>query len=267
MKVHPTAIVEKGAALGPGVEVGPFSIIGPEATVGAETIIGSHVVIEGPVRIGQRNCIGHGSIIGGAPQDLGFKPETKSRVEIGEGNVIREHCTIHRGTAEGSATVIGDGNFLMAGAHIGHNCQIRNGVIIANNCLLGGHVLIGDGAFLGGGSVFHQYIRIGRLAITQGNSGLSKDIPPFVVAAEVNTIAGLNVVGLRRAGLSGAERDEVKRAFKLLFRSSLNTRQALEKSAEIEWGPQGREFFAFVAQAGTRGIAAYRGTATGDDDD
>ena len=265
MKVHPTAVVEAGATLGANVEVGPFSFIGPEAVIGDETIIRSHVVLEGSVRIGRKNCIGHGSIVGGPPQDLGFKTETKSRVEIGDDNVIREHCTIHRGTAEGSVTVVGDGNFLMAGAHIGHNCQVGNGVIIANNCLLGGYVRVGDRAFLGGGSVFHQFMRIGRLVITQGNSGFGKDIPPFVVAAQRNVIAGLNTIGLRRAGLTGAERDEVKRAFKLLYHSGLNTQQALEKSAEIEWGPHGREFFDFVAQAGTRGIVPSRRAAPEED--
>lgn len=262
MSVHPTAIIEEGATLGRSVEVGPFSFVGREVVIGDDTIIRSHVVLEGSVRLGRKNSIGHGAIIGGTPQDLGFQPQTRSRVEIGDGNVIREHCTVHRGTAEGSATIIGEGNLLMAGAHVGHNCQIGNGVIIANNCLLGGYVRIGDRAFLGGGSVFHQYMRVGRLALTQGNSGFSKDIPPFVVAAEVNLIAGLNVVGLRRAGLSGPERDEAKRAFKLLYRSNLNTRQALAKSGEMQWGTLGREFFDFVAQAGTRGIAPYRRSPT-----
>ncbi len=178
MKVHPTAVIEPGATLGEGVEVGPFSFIGPDAMIGDGTVIGAHVVLEGVVRIGRSNAIGHGSVIGGKPQDLGFKPETASRVEIGDDNVIREHCTVHRGTAEGTATTLGDGNFLMAGAHVGHNCQIGSGVIIANSCLLGGYVRIGDRAFLGGGSAFHQYTRVGRLVITQGNSGFGKDLPP-----------------------------------------------------------------------------------------
>ena len=121
-------------------------------------------------------------------------------MEIGNRNIIREHCTIHRGTAEDSATHLGDENFLMAGAHLGHNSHVGDGVIIANNCLLGGYVRIGDRAFLGGGTVFHQYTRVGRLVITQGNSGFGKDIPPFVVAAQRNVIVGLNTVGLRRAG-------------------------------------------------------------------
>ncbi len=264
MSIHSTAIIEEGAWLGEGVEVGPFSLIGAEAVVGDGTIIRSHVVIEGAVRIGRQNQIGHGSILGGAPQDLGFASATKSGIELGDDNVIREYCTIHRGTAEGSSTIVGNGNFLMAGAHLGHNCRIGNNVVIANNCLLGGYVRVDDRAFLGGGSVFHQYVRIGRLVITQGNSGFGKDLPPFVVAAQINLVAGLNIVGLRRAGFSAADRDEVKRAFKLLYRSGLNTRQALEKSAEMEWTQHGREFFDFVAEAGTRGIVPSRNSSADD---
>ena len=136
---------------GNDVEIGPFSLIGPEAAIGDKTIVQSNVVIEGSVTIGAGNRIGHGAIIGAPPQDLLFSPERKTSVEIGNENVIREYCTIHRGSPEGSATKIGDKNFLMAGAHVGHNCEIGNNVIIANNCLLAGHVRVDDGAFLGGG--------------------------------------------------------------------------------------------------------------------
>lgn len=261
MKIHQTALVDANANLGPNVEVGAFSIIGPHVSVGDDSIIESHVVLEGAVQIGRANTIGHGTLIGGAPQDLSFKAETKSSVRIGDSNVIREHCTIHRGTAEGSITEIGDRNFLMAGGHVGHNCVIGSDVVIANNCLLGGYVRIDDGAFIGGGTVFHQHTHIGRLVITQGNSGFGKDIPPFVVAGEVNFVFGVNVVGLRRAGFSGPERDEVKRAFKLLYRSGLNTRQAVEKAAAAQFGQLAREFFEFVGHARKRGIAAYRGAA------
>ncbi len=127
--------------------------------------------------IGSGNFIGHGAIIGAAPQDLSFSPERRTRVEIGNDNIIREYCTIHRGSAESSATKIGDKNFLMAGAHVGHNCEIGSNVIIANNCLLGGHVRVDEGAFLGGGSSFHQLMHVGRLVIAQGGSAFSKDIP------------------------------------------------------------------------------------------
>jgi UDP-N-acetylglucosamine acyltransferase len=261
--IHLTAIIGSGAKLGANVEIGPHSIIGGAVTIGDESVIGANVIIEGEVLIGRGNRIGHGTVIGGEPQDLSFSPTTRSRVEIGARNVIREQCTVHRGTAEGSATKIGDENFLMAAAHVGHNCEIGNKVIVANNCLLGGYVSVADGAFLGGGCVFHQFMRVGRLAITQGDSAFSKDIPPFLMAAEHNYVFGLNTVGLRRAGFSPAQRDEVKRAFKLLYLSELNTRQALEKSKETEWTELGHEFFRFVSEAiAKRGVCALKRGAT-----
>jgi len=257
--IHLTAIIGSGAKIGRNVEIGPHTIIGGAVSIGDDSIIGPNVMIEGEVIIGPENRIAHGTVIGGEPQDLSFSPTTPSRVEIGAKNVIREHCTIHRGTAERSATKIGDENFLMAGAHLGHNCEIGNKVIIANNCLLGGYVSVADGAFLGGGCVFHQFMRVGRLAITQGGSAFSKDIPPFLIAAERNYVFGLNTVGLRRAGFSPAQREEIKRAFKLVYLSGLNTRQALEKSKETEWTCLGQEFFQFIADAiGKRGICALK---------
>ena len=264
MKIHPSAIVDPRAVLADDVEIGAYSVVGADVSVGSGSRVLSHVVLEGTVHIGARNVIGHGCIIGGAPQDLGFKEETRSAVEIGDDNVLREYCTIHRGTTEGSATAIGDGNFLMVGVHMGHNCRIANGVIIANNCLLAGYVEIADRAFIGGGTTFHQNMKVGRLVMAQGSSAFGKDIPPFLLAAERNFVFGMNVLGMRRAGFSGAERDEIKRAFKLLYRSGLNTRQAVEHAAATEFGPLGREFFEFVANAKKRGILPYR--YAGEDD-
>src|SRR6266404_6169669 len=261
LKVHPTAIVDACAQIGADVEIGPFSIIGPDATIGEKTIVQSHVVIEGEVTIGTGNFIGHGAIIGAPPQDVSFAPERKTRVEIGNDNIIREYCTIHRGSANGSATKIGDKNFLMAGAHIGHNCLIGNNVIIANNCLLAGHVLIDDGAFLGGGSTFHQNMHVGRLVMVQGSSAFGKDLPPFTIAAERNSIFGVNAVGLKRAGFSTKDREEIKDAFKLLYASGLNISQALEKAATINFGAPAREFFEFVANAKKRGICPLKRSA------
>ena len=244
------------------MEIGPHTIVGAEAVIGEKCVIQSHVVIEGPVQMGAGNFIGHGAIVGGAPQDLGFQAHTRSGVEIGNANVIREHCTIHRGATEGSATVLGDGNFLMVGAHVGHDCRIGNGVVIANNSLLAGHVRIDDRAFIGGGSRFHQGIRIGRVVMAEGR--FTKNLPPFLIAAK-NQVFGVNIIGLRRAGFSAADRDEIKRAFKLLYKSGLNTRQACEQAAELEFGPVGREFFDFVAEAGKRGIVSYSAKAEGED--
>ncbi len=257
-KIHPTAIVDSGAQIAANVEVGAFSIIGPHATIGEKTIVQSHVVIEGEVTIGTANFIGHGVIVGALPQDVSFSPERKTRVEIGNDNVIREYCTIHRGSPEGSATRIGDKNFLMAGAHIGHNCVIGNGVVIANNCLLAGHVRLDDGAFLGGGSTFHQHMHVGRLVMVQGSSAFGKDLPPFVIAAERNCVFGLNVIGLRRAGFSVSDREEIKRAFELIYLSGLNISQALEKAATMKFGAPAREFLDFVANAKKRGVCPIK---------
>ena len=259
--IHPTAIVDPAARIAGDVKVGPFSIIGPQATIGEKTIVQSHVVIEGEVEIGTGNFIGHGAVIGAPPQDVSFSPDRKTKVEIGNNNIIREYCTIHRGTAEGSATTIGNKNFLMSGAHVGHNCEIGNNVVIANNCLLAGYVIVDDGAFLGGGSTFHQFMHVGRLVMVQGSSAFGKDLPPFVVAAERNCVFGLNVIGLRRAGFGGKQRDEIKTAFKLVYLSGLNIAQALEKAATIKFDAPAREFLDFVAKAKKRGICPLkRGT-------
>lgn len=262
MKIHPSAIVDAGVQLGAEVAVGPFSIIGAEAVIGDKCVIQSHVVIEGSVRMGRDNFIGHGSVIGSSPQDLSFQPQTRSQIEIGNANVIREHCTIHRGATEGSATVLGDGNFLMVGVHLGHDCKIGNGVVIVNNSLLAGHVQVDDRAFIGGGSRFHQGIRVGRVVMAEGR--FTKNLPPFLIAAK-NQVFGVNILGLRRAGFSPQDRDEIKRAFKLLYTSGLNTKQALAKAAETEFGPVGQEFFSFVAEAGKRGIVSYSADPEGED--
>jgi UDP-N-acetylglucosamine acyltransferase len=257
-KIDPTAIVDAAAQIGAEVEIGPFSIIGRQATIHERTIVQSHVVIEGEVEIGAGNFVGHGAIIGAPPQDVSFSPERKTKVEIGNDNVIREYCTIHRGTAEGSSTRIGDRNFLMAGAHIGHNCLIGNNVVIANNCLLAGYVRVDDGAFLGGGSTFHQFMHIGRLVMVQGSSAFGKDLPPFVVAAERNCVFGINIVGLRRAGFSAQDREEIKAAFKLVYMSGLNIGQAIEKAATMKFRAPAREFLDFVANAKKRAICPLK---------
>ncbi len=258
MKIHPTALVDPDAQIGADVEIGPFSVIGPQTVIDNNTVVQSHVVIEGDVAIGTGNFIGHGAVIGAAPQDLSFSPERKTKVEIGNDNIIREYSTIHRGSPESSATKIGDNNFLMTGAHVGHNCALGNNVVIANNCLLAGHVRVDDQAFLGGGSTFHQHMHVGRLVMVQGSSAFGKDLPPFVIAAERNSVFGINVIGLRRAGFSAQDRDEIKAAFKLLYLSGLNISQALEKAATMKFGAPAREFLDFVANAKKRGICPYK---------
>lgn len=257
MSIAPSAIIHPDAELGANVTVGPYAVIEGAAKIGDSCTIQAHAIIGGHVRMGQGNVIGYGAIVGGDPQDFAFDPATPSEVVIGNGNKIREYCTIHRGTAEGSATIVGDGCFLMAGAHLAHNVRLGNGVVLANNALLAGYVIVEDRVFVGGGCVFHQHMRVGRLAMCQGLSGFGKDIPPYVIAGRINGVVGLNVVGLRRAGFTAAQRTEIKEAFALLYRSGLNVSQALTESAQKPWGPEAQAFWDFVAGSKKRGLCDF----------
>ena len=263
MSIHPTAVIHPQAALGAGVSVGPFAVIEEGARLGDGCTVHAHAFIGGSVALGQNCTVGNGAVLGGDPQDFAFKPQVRSSVIIGDGTRIGEYVTIHRGTTDGSDTVVGDGCFLMGGAHLAHNVRLGNGVIIANNALLGGYVLVEDRVFIGGGCVFHQHIRIGQLAICQGGSAFSKDIPPFVIAAERNGVAGLNVVGLRRAGLGSAERAEIKCAFDLLYRSGKNASQAIVAAQAAKWGEAGCAFWDFVAAAKKKGLCDWLGGRRG----
>jgi UDP-N-acetylglucosamine acyltransferase len=254
MAIHSTAIIHPEAKISEEVEIGPYVCIEGPAEIGSHCVIESHAILVGAVRLGSSNRIGHGAIIGAPAQHLAFAPDHPGEVVIGNGNTIRELCTIHRSTVAGGATRMGDHNYLMAGAHLAHDVHLGSHITIANNALLGGHVQVGDRVFIGGGTVFHQHTCVGRLVITQGISGYSKDIPPFTVGAGVNTVAGLNAIGMRRSGMNAAQRQEIKSAFKLLYRSGLNVGQALAGAADLDWGPEAREFFDFVRAAKKRGI-------------
>jgi UDP-N-acetylglucosamine acyltransferase len=255
--IHPTAVIDPAAELASDVKIGAYVSLEGPVQIGAGCEIQAHAVLTGRVRIGTGNRIGYGAVIGGWPQDLAFDPATESGVEIGQGNVIREHCTIHRGTASGTNTVVGNGCYLMAGSHLGHNARVGDRAVLANNVLLGGYVELGERVFIGGGSVFHQFVRVGRGVMVQGLSALSKDVPPFTMAAEHNTVFGLNVVGLRRSGFTAAERAEIKAAFKLLYASGLNVTQALAAARERTWGVHAAHFFDFAAAATRRGLCGF----------
>ena len=260
MKIHPTAIVADGAKLADDVEIGPFSILGANVEIGRGCAIGAHVILEHRVVLGEGTKVGHGTILGANPQDLGFDAKrTDTGVRVGKNNTIREHVTINRATRENGDTMVGDDNFLMTGCHLGHDCRLGNRVIVANDVLLAGHVNVADGAFLGGGSVFHQFVTVGRLAMVQGDSGCSKNVPPYTVASRLNTVVGLNSIGLRRAGLSAEARLQLKRAFRLLYLSGLNVSQALEAAEKETWGPEAALFFDFVRGAKKKGICDYVG--------
>jgi UDP-N-acetylglucosamine acyltransferase len=255
--IHPSAVIDPAAELAPDVRIGPGVCIEGPVRVGAGCEIQAHAVLTGRVHLGEGNRIGYGAVIGGWPQDFAFDPSTQSGVVLGAGNVIREHCTIHRGTAGGTDTVVGDGCYLMAGAHLGHNTRVGDRAVIANHVLLGGYVEVGERVFIGGASVFHQFVRVGRGAMVQGSSAFSKDVPPFTLAAERNLVFGLNVVGLRRGGLGPEERAEIKAAFKLLYASGMNITQALAAAGRQTWGTHAADFFAFAAAASKRGLCGF----------
>jgi len=268
MKIHPTAIVSPKAVLADDVEIGPGVLVGEGAVIGSGCVIQAHAIIENRVTMGHGNLVGFGVVIGAAPQDFSHGPEIESEVRIGNNNRFREYVTIHRGTKPGTATTVGNDCFLMVGTHLAHNVRLDDHVIITNNCLLAGYVDVAEGAVLGGGSVFHQFVRIGRRAMVAGGSSFNKDIPPFVTANFRNVLIGINVVGLRRAGFSAAARVEIRRAFKLVFRSGLPVREALARARESEWTPEATEFFDFIAASkrGTCTANRLRGATLHDDD-
>jgi UDP-N-acetylglucosamine acyltransferase len=251
MAIHPTAIVSPKAELDPSVEVGPYAIIDDDVRVNAGTRIGPHAYLTGRTEIGKNNTIHIGAVIGHEPQDLKYDRKTPTFLKIGDRNVIREYCTVHRGTEPDTATVIGDDCFLMASSHVAHNCILGNCVILANAALLGGHVHVGDRAFISGGAVIHQFIHVGRLAMISGNSRVSMDVPPFVLLVERNVVAGLNMVGLKRAGVSPESIQEIKQLYRLFYRSNLNVSQALRRSEEAGQyeRPESREWMEFIRQS------------------
>jgi UDP-N-acetylglucosamine acyltransferase len=254
--IHPTAVIDPRAELGPDVEIGPNVVIEGPVSIGTGTKVQANSVIVGQVKIGSGNTIGYGSVIGGFPQDLSYRPDSPSGVEIGNDNVLREYCTIHRGTKPDTLTVLGNQCLLMVGAHLGHNARVGNQVILANNVLLGGYVEVHDKAFLGGASVVHQHTRLGTMSIMQGGSAVGKDVPPFGAEAGRNSIVGINVVALRRAGFGSGLRLEVKRAFHILYHEGLNTSQAATRAAEEKWSPEIQPFWDFV-KTSKRGICAF----------
>jgi UDP-N-acetylglucosamine acyltransferase len=253
--IHPTAIIDSRAEIDPTASIGPYAIIEGPVKLRANVKVEAHAQVLGDATIGAGTVIGRAAIIGADPQDLSFKPETESFTVIGENNVIREQVTIHRGSKTGSATRVGEGNFIMATAHFAHDVQIGNKNVIANAALLAGHVHVGNNVFIGGGSVFHQFIRIGDFCMFQGNSSFSKDLPPYCIGNLLNRVAGINVIGLRRAGFTAADRAEVKRVVDLLFRSGLNRSQALEAIAQEAWGTPAQRFIDFIQAPSKKGIA------------
>ncbi|WP_028794592.1 acyl-ACP--UDP-N-acetylglucosamine O-acyltransferase [Thalassobaculum salexigens] len=231
-QIHPTAVVEPGARLGEGVRIGAFSIVGPEVSLGDGCVLHGHVVVGGRTTIGPRTQIFPFASIGLQPQDLKYKGEP-STLEIGADNVIREHVTMNPGTEGGGmVTRIGNGCLFMVGVHVGHDCQVGNQVIMANNATLAGHVTVQDFAVLGGLSAVHQFARIGRYAMVGGVTGVERDVIPFgSVMGDRARLSGINIVGMKRRGLSRDEIHDVRKAYRLLFASEGTFQERLDEVA------------------------------------
>jgi UDP-N-acetylglucosamine acyltransferase len=261
--IHPTAIVHPKAKLDPSVAVEPYAVVDEGIEIGPNCIIGPHVYLTGLTTIGAHNHFFAGCVIGEAPQDLKYDKEP-TRLRIGGHNVFREHVTVHRSNQPAQETVIGSHNFLMANSHVAHNCHLGRLVILANGALLAGHVHVEDRAFISGNCVVHQFVRVGTLALMQGGSAISKDLPPYTVARGDNSICGLNTIGLRRAGLSPAERLELKQLYHALFRNGVNLRTALATALPKFSSPPARVMLEFIASA-KRGVCSDVGRAPGPD--
>lgn len=233
MNIHKSAIVSNKAKLGTGVVVGAFSVITDHVEIGAGTKIGSHCVIDGRTTIGSNCEIFSGAVVGTRPQDLKFKDETTYLV-IGNNNIIREYCTLNPGTTEGSKTVVGDGNLMMAYSHVAHDCTVGNNCVFANNATLAGHVTIQDRAVIGGLVAVHQFVRVGKLSIIGGCSKVVQDIPPFSTCdGHPARVYGLNLVGLRRHQVDRASIQELNHAFKVLFNSGNSIRHGAEELGKL----------------------------------
>jgi len=254
MKIHPTAIVDKNAKLADDIEVGPYAIIGPNVEAAKGNVIGARATVEGYTTLGEGNRIFTGAVIGSIPQDLKYKGK-KSFLKIGKNNIIREYVTMNPGTEDGTVTSVGDANLFMAYSHVAHDCKIGNNCIIANIGTLAGHVTLEDRVVLGGLAAVHQFTRVGKMAIIGGCSKVVKDIPPFSTCdGNPARVYGLNLVGVRRAGMPQKAQRELKKAFKILFHSGLALKNSIKKvKKEIEFVEEVKYLLNFLKNS-ERGI-------------
>ena len=253
--IHPSAIVAPGAVLGANVTIGPYAVVGPEVALGDDVELASHAVLEGRVVLGPRVRIGHGAVIGAEPQDLKFRRDTPSGVRVGADTVIREYVTIHRATHAGEWTEIGEGCLLMATCHVAHDCRIGHGAIVINYAGITGHCDIGDRATIGGYAGLVPFTRVGTFAYIGGCAKVNRDVPPYMlVDGNLATVRGVNVIGLRRAGVGPAERRALREAHRIFYRSGLAPAAALERMrAGVTPTPHVKELIAFI-EAAKRGV-------------
>ncbi len=255
--IHPTAHVDPSARLGSNVSIGPFCLVEAGVQVGDGCQLASHVVLKAGSRLGTGNRLFEGVVVGGVPQHRNPQSETGG-VQIGCGNVLREHVTVHRALHAGDKTSIGDGNLLMIGVHVAHDCTIADRTIVANNVLLAGHVHVGENAYLSGAVAVHQFCRIGRHAMVGGQAHITRDVPPFVtVDGQSSRIVGINAIGLRRSGASRDELSALKAAYRVIYRSELSWNEILGELASKHADGMASDFHAFLIGC-RRGIMPER---------
>tara|TARA_Y100000588_G_scaffold88630_1_gene94892 strand:+ start:1259 stop:2038 length:780 start_codon:yes stop_codon:yes gene_type:complete len=253
--IHDTALVHPKAKIHETVQVGPYSVVEGGVEIGEGTIIGPHVHITGKTKIGEKNEVHTGAVIGAPPQDQKYKGE-KTRLLIGDNNVIREHATFHRSNTIEEDTTVGTGNFFMAHSHVGHNARIGNENVFANGVLIGGHAEIADKVFLSGNCAVHQFVRIGTLAMMQGNAAVSQDLPPYTMAYGVNKLCGLNIIGLRRAGFTAEQRQELQYHYKRIFVSGNNIGKASRDALGESPGEKAKTLLEFIVGS-KRGVCSH----------
>ena len=248
--IHSTAVIGPEVEIAEDVRVGPFAILEGPVRIGPGCTIEGHACLSGPMTLGRNNFVGHGAVLGKPPQSKAYRGDATTLV-VGDDNTFREYVTVHRGTVEGGGvTRVGDRNLMMIGSHLGHDCQVGNGCVLVNGALAAGHVRLEDGCILSGHSAVQQRVRIGRLAMLGGLASTTKDVPPFVLQQGYNCVTGLNLVGLRRAGMSTATITALRETFRIIYKEGRNQAAAMER-VEVDLGdiPEVREFVEFVRHA------------------
>jgi UDP-N-acetylglucosamine acyltransferase len=253
MPIHPSAVIDSKAEIAADVEIGPYVVIEGPVKIGRDTRVMAHAYLTGLTEIGENNEIHAGAVLGDAPQDRAYKGQ-QTYLRIGDNNIIREHVQIHRGTAAGSATTIGNNNFLMATSHVGHNCRLGDNIILANGALLGGYVEVDDNVFISGNCVVHQFVRIGAYSLMRGLSGTSRDVPPFAIIDWQHTVRGVNAVGLKRAGFDEKRIRAIREAFRILFRQGRNLALAIKEVEESNKANQDVAALLDFIKASKRGV-------------
>ncbi|MGL4553695.1 MAG: acyl-ACP--UDP-N-acetylglucosamine O-acyltransferase [Gemmataceae bacterium] len=253
-QIHPTAVIDPRAEIGEGCRVGPFVVIDGPVKVGPDCELRPGAQVMGDTTLGEGNVVHSYAVLGDAPQHQKYAGEP-TRLVIGSHNVFREHVTVHRGMTLTGVTTVGSHNFLMAGSHVGHDCVVGDYCVLANQTMLGGSAVLADRVLMSGSSAVHQFVKVGRLALISGLSGSTMDVPPFVIVRSINIICGVNVIGMRRAGISNPAIDAVRKAFGILYKGMALTPVAVaEIEAKYSAVPEVMEFVGFI-RAAKRGVS------------